>query len=57
MNDIHDTLVAELYRENVLDELLAETDEAVAARTRLREVISLMEQTLATVYAMNSQGK
>ena len=49
MQDIHDVLVSELYRDDVLAELFAETDETRAARLRLKEVIGLMEHTLVLI--------
>lgn len=53
VHDIHDVLVGELYRDDVLGVLFAEDDESKAARVRLREVIGLMEQTLSLIGSIN----
>ena len=52
--ELHDALVADLYKEEVVESLLAENAEVVSRRKRCREVIALLESSIKAINDVQS---
>lgn len=51
---MQDALVSNLYRDDLLDALLDESEETVRRRQRCREVLALMKTSLAAITEVQS---
>ncbi|BAF14514.1 dynamin-related protein 3B isoform X2 [Oryza sativa Japonica Group] len=47
--ELHNVLIRKLYRENLLDEMLRETDEVIIRRQRIQETLQVLEQAHRTL--------
>ncbi|XP_020403928.1 dynamin-related protein 3A isoform X2 [Zea mays] len=47
--DLHNFLIRKLYRENLLNELMRETDEVLMRRQRIQEMLEILEQAHRTL--------
>ncbi|XP_051216732.1 dynamin-related protein 3A isoform X1 [Lolium perenne] len=47
--ELHNVLIRKLYRENLLDEMLRETDEVLIRRQRIQETLQVLEQAHRTL--------
>jgi len=47
--DLHNFLIRKLYRENLLNELMRETDEVLIRRQRIQETLEVLEQAHRTL--------
>uniref|UniRef100_A0A0A9E204 GED domain-containing protein n=1 Tax=Arundo donax TaxID=35708 RepID=A0A0A9E204_ARUDO len=47
--DLHNFLIRKLYRENLLNELMRETDEVLIRRQRIQEMLEVLEQAHRTL--------
>ncbi|KAJ1270586.1 hypothetical protein BS78_06G063700 [Paspalum vaginatum] len=47
--DLHNFLIRKLYRENLLNELMRETDEVLIRRQRIQEMLEILEQAHRTL--------
>ncbi|CAM0904934.1 unnamed protein product [Alopecurus aequalis] len=47
--ELHNVLIRKLYRENLLDEMLRETDEVLIRRQRIQETLKVLEQAHRTL--------
>ncbi|XP_024311649.1 dynamin-related protein 3A isoform X2 [Brachypodium distachyon] len=47
--ELHNILIRKLYRENLLDEMLRETDEVLIRRQRIQETLQVLEQAHRTL--------
>lgn len=52
--DLHSTFIQNLYRENLLDELLQEQDEVANKRKHTREMFQVLQQALQTLEQVES---